>query len=86
MSFPNFDIIPANTTHYTLKIDIVSDRILEDNELFRVTAVPQHRPAGQPDCSAFVIIKDDDGKFNATVINTVQYVYFIIRVSFIVHP
>ena len=71
VSFPNFDIVPAYTTHYTLKIDIVADRILEDNELFQVTALPQHRSAGQPDCSVSVIIADDDGKFNTTVINTV---------------
>ena len=71
MSFPNFDIIPANTTIYTLKIDIVADRILEDNELFDVTALPQYRPSDQPHCRVSVIIVDDDGKFNITVKNTV---------------
>ena len=78
MSFPNFDIIPAYTTHYTLKIDIVADHIIEDNELFQVTVVPQHRFLGQPDCDVHVIIQDDDGKFNITVIS---YKHCIVRYS-----
>ena len=71
MSFPNFDTIPANTTIYTLKIDIVADRILEDNELFQVIARPSEKPVGGFDCSVSVIIVDDDGKYNITVKNTV---------------
>ena len=63
ISFPYFDIIPPYERHYILNITIVADRMLEDNELFHVTAVPQHVPAGQPECSVDVIIRDDDGNF-----------------------
>ena len=63
IAFPIFDTIPAYTRHYTLSIEIVPDRILEDNELFYVTAKPQHVPFGQPDCRVSVIIRDDDGNF-----------------------
>ena len=65
ISFPNFDKIPAFTTSYTLNITIVPDRILENNELFHVTPVPQHIPVGNHDypCSADAIIVDDDGNF-----------------------
>ena len=65
ISFPNFDKIPAFTTHNTLNITIVPDRILENNELFQVTPVPQHIPVGHYVylCSADAIIRDDDGNF-----------------------
>ena len=63
ITFPNFDTIPAYTRHYTLSIQIVPDRILEDNELFFVTVRPEHMPDGQPDCRVAIIIKDDDGNF-----------------------
>ena len=63
IAFPNFDVIPANTQNYTLKIEIVKDRILEDNELFRVTPQPESIPDGHTaiDYQVDVIIKDDDG-------------------------
>ena len=63
MSFPYFDIIPAYERDYILNITIVPDRILENNELFHLIAVPQHVPVGQPECSVDVIIRDDDGNF-----------------------
>ena len=63
IAFPNFDTIPAYTSHYTLSVKIVADRILEDNELFYVTVIPEHLPFGQPDCRVAVIIRDDDGNF-----------------------
>ena len=62
-AFPYFAIIPAYSTGYTLKINIVADRILEDNELFYVIANPEHFPYGQPDCRVTAIIRDDDGNF-----------------------
>ena len=62
-AFPYIDLIPAYSKVYTLKINVVADRILEDNELFYVTANPQHVPDGQPDCRVSVIIRDDDGNF-----------------------
>ena len=49
---------------YTLNITIVPDRILENNELFRVIAKPEHIPAGHFDCSVDAFILDDDGNFN----------------------
>ena len=61
IAFPNFATIPASTTNFTLKIDIVPDRILEDNELFKVTAQPEFTPDGHTIPSVDVIIKDDDG-------------------------
>ena len=61
MAFPTFDTIPAYERHYTLNITIVPDEILENNELFDVTANPQHVPDGHLECSTDVIIKDDDG-------------------------
>ena len=63
ISFPYFDIISPYERHYTLNVTIVPDRILENNELFHVTAIPQHVPAGRPECSVDVIIVDDDGNF-----------------------
>ena len=63
LAFPNFDTIPAYERHYTLNVTIVPDQILENNELFDVTAKPEHVPAGQPECSTAVIIRDDDGNF-----------------------
>ena len=62
-TFPDFDIIPPYERDYILNVTIVADRMLEDNELFHITAVPQHVPAGQPECSVDVIIRDDDGNF-----------------------
>ena len=63
VSSPNFDIIKAYNRHYELNITIVPDRILESNELFHVTSLPQQSPVGQPDCSVDIIIRDDDGSF-----------------------
>ena len=63
IAFPNFDIIPAYTRNYILNVGIVPDRILEENKLFEVTAKPEHRPDGQPDCCVQVVIVDDDGNF-----------------------
>ena len=61
IAFPNFATIPANTTNFTLKIEIVPDRLQEDNELFFVTAQPELIPDGYTIKSVAVIIKDDDG-------------------------
>lgn len=62
-TFPDFDTIPAYERDYILNVTIVPDSKLENNELFHVTAVPQHVPVGQPECSVDVIIRDDDGNF-----------------------
>ena len=70
IAFPIYDIIPAYTKHYTLSVKIVPDRILENNELFRVTVQPELRPIGYYYCSAEVIIQDDDGNFNITIVLT----------------
>ena len=65
VSSPNFDIIKAYNRHYKLNITIVPDRILENNELFQVTPLPQQVPVGHTttDCRVDVIIRDDDGNF-----------------------
>ena len=55
---PSYAIIPSGTQDFLLEIEIVSDCILENNELFRIHA-------GNPDedsCYTDVIIRDDDGK------------------------
>ena len=49
-----------------MSVNVVPDRLLEDNELFQVTTKPPYMPADpQPDCSTQVgvIIRDDDGNF-----------------------
>ena len=62
ISYPDFDVIPAYRKYYILYVKIFPDRTLEDNELFYVTAQPEHTPDRQPDCRVSVIIRDDDGK------------------------
>ena len=60
--YPNTVIIPAGTQDFLLTIDIVDDRRLENNELFRITAGVPDVPDGEVLCSTDVIIRDDDGK------------------------
>ena len=64
----NFHTIPAKTTHYPLNIVVIQDSILEDNELFQVTVIPEYIPVPavpQSNCptSVGVIIVDDDGNY-----------------------
>ena len=56
------DIIPKGSMYYTLKIKIVDDDRMEDDEVFRITAIPEDLPDGHIYCTADVYIKDDDGK------------------------
>ena len=58
-AFPDKATIPAGTTEFLLKIKIVDDKILENNELFRIVAVPPDIPDGHIRCTADVIIRDD---------------------------
>ena len=61
-AFPNKAIIPAGTTKFLLKVKIVNDKRLEDNEIFRIVADPPDIPNNHFTCSTDVIIWDDDGK------------------------
>ena len=60
--YPNTVIIPAGTQDFLLNIRIVNDRRLENNELFRITAVVPNVPEGKFLCTTDMIIRDDDGK------------------------
>ena len=61
-SYPNMDIIPKGSMYYTLKIKIVDDDRMEDDEVFHITAIPEDLPDGHIYCTTDVYIKDDDGK------------------------
>ena len=61
-SYPNMDIIPKGSMYYTLKIKIVDEDRMEDDEVFRITAIPEDLPDGHIYCTTYVYIKDDDGK------------------------
>ena len=58
-SYPNFAIVEAYSTQFLLNISIVQDCKAEDNELFRIIAVPFHIPVGHISCSADVVIVND---------------------------
>ena len=60
-SFPYFATIEAYSSYFILSIPIVQDCILENNEIFRVSAIPPELPNGHIRCIADVIIVDDDG-------------------------
>ena len=60
-SFPNFATVEAYSSYFILNISIVQDCILENNELFRVAAIPSELPDGHTRCTADVVIVDDDG-------------------------
>ena len=55
-------MILAGTTEFQVNISIIDDRDLEDNELLRIVAIPPELPNNYNNCSADVIINDDDGK------------------------
>ena len=60
-SFPYYAIVEAYSSYFILNIPIVQDCIFENNELFRVIAIPPELPDGHIQCTADVIIVDDDG-------------------------
>ena len=60
--YPNFAVVPANTTYFTLNITIVDDSVLENSELVRIVAIPPRVPDGHLRCLADLVIVDDDGK------------------------
>ena len=60
-SYPFYTIVEAYSSYFILSIPIVQDYIFEDNELFRVIAIPSELPDGHTRCTADVIIVDDDG-------------------------
>ena len=61
-TYPNFAIIPNGSIYLTLTIKIVDNNVLENNKLFRITALPPVTPLGHTECTTDVIIVDDDGK------------------------
>ena len=54
--------IRAGDTEYELNINIRNDERLEDNELLRITAIPESLPDNETSCTFDLIITDDDGK------------------------
>ena len=55
-------IFPAGIrTLANLTLNIVNDKRLESNELFRIVAVPPELPINLTYAAAEVIIRDDDG-------------------------
>ena len=62
-SYPNFAVVEAYSTHFSLNISIVQDCKLERTELFRVTAFPPQLPFGHVQCTTDVLIGDSYCKF-----------------------
>ena len=54
--------IPANTSQFSLNVNIIDDKDLEDNELFRIKIFPPVIPDNLAVDFTDVIIIDNDGK------------------------
>ena len=55
-------MISLYSTEFLLKLKIEDDKRLENNEIFRIIAVPPELPDGFSPCTADIIILDNDGK------------------------
>ena len=68
--------IPAGTDHFCININILDNKELENNKLFRITIDPPIIPTHHTACSTDVIITDDDGK----LLIHVEYSIFLVLV------
>ena len=66
--------IPANTSQFSLNVNIIDDKDLEDNELFRITILPPEIPDNLTADFSDVIIMDDDSK----LLIYVEYLCYIL--------
>ena len=61
-SLPNFVIVPEGSKYYILNITTVPDKILEENELFRIYVEQPIRPDSTMVIQTDIIIMNDDGE------------------------